>query len=120
MFTLREFPLGWSHEERHHDLFVPLPAREDQRRGPLVRPGVEVRAEIDEQLRHFEVALSARNVERGGSPAQIRANVTSGTIPNQGSRSQIIQQTCRGSFSPVSKPILQVNTNTHLKALAEI
>ena len=47
--------------------------------------------------------------------AKVKANFITGgyasrpeTTPNQGSRALIIPQTCRGSFSAISKPILQV------------
>ena len=40
------------------------------------------------------------------------------TIPRQSSRALIIQQTCGGSFSPVSKPMFSMNT--HFEAFFEI
>ena len=48
-----------------------------------------------------------QGVVRCGLPAVVLLP-RSGTIPNHGSRALIIQQTFRGSFSAVSKPILQV------------
>ena len=46
-----------------------------------------------------------RAVEEGQTELLEGYALMTGTSPNQGSRAPIIQQTCRGSFSAVSKPL---------------